>query len=170
MLTENQKAKSTMEERRAESHQLIRDLITTRTDVLAIYGRLAGSKPFGEGEDNDDEVFDLLEEFCELLIDYTANAHFRLYRFIDENKEKRQAVFDIANQVYPRIQKITQTILDFNDKYDPQVNRDERISLGSLEKDLSSLGVQLAERIELEDQIINAMSAGREIHSEAPIN
>lgn len=163
MLTENPKVQRAMdeqmEERRAESHQLIKDLINTRTDVLALYSRLAGSKPFGDQEE-DSEIYDLLEEFCQLLIDYTANAHFRLYRFIDVNKEKRQAVFNIADQTYPRIREITQTILDFNDKYD-QINRDQTTSLSSLENDLSQLGIEMAERIELEDKIIKAMSVSR---------
>ena len=162
MLTENQKTQTSIQERRKESLQLIKDLIKTRTEVLALYSRLAGNKPF-DGNANQ-EIFDLLEEFCELLIDYTANAHFRLYRFIDDNKEKRKAVFEVADKTYPRIREITQTILDFNDKYDPQGNRDHGNSLNGLEKDLSTLGEQMAERIELEDQIIEAMSAGRVRH------
>jgi len=162
MLTENQNPQTHTQERRVESHQLIKDLISTRTGVLTIYSRLAESKPF-VNQTEDDDVYDLLEEFCEVLIDYTANAHFRLYRFIDENKEKRQAVYNVANQTYPRIREITQTILDFNDKYDPQVNREQGIALDSLEKDLSALGVLMAERIDLEDKIIEAMSAGRTV-------
>lgn len=159
MITETHKVKGNIEERRAESLRLINDLIYTRTEVLALYSRLAGSKPFADTAD--EELHTLLEEFCELLIDYTANAHFRLYRFIDENKEKRAAVFNVADKTYPRIREITQTILDFNDKYDRQSNHDTKVPIAALEKDLSILGEEIAERIELEDQIIQAMSRGR---------
>jgi regulator of sigma D len=54
----------------------------------------------------------------------------------------------------------TDSILDFNDKYDFQGNR-EAISLETLEQDLSRLGESIADRIELEDQLIQVLSMGR---------
>ena len=159
MLTGNNELQSRMEERRADSHRLIQELMNTRTEVLERYSQLAEQKPFDDS--NSDTTFDLLTEFCELLIDYTASAHFRLYRYIDENKEKRKAVIDVANKVYPRICETTQMIVNFNDRYDPQTN--DELSLQSLEKDLSDLGVEMTERIELEDRIIQAMSSGRKL-------
>ncbi len=157
MLSGNTSIQSPTEERRAESHKLIEDLMHSRTSILALYSRLADRKPF-EQQDHA-EVFELLEEFCQLLIDYTAAAHFRLYRYVDENKEKRRAVLEVAERIYPRICEITQTILDFNDRYDQQLQK--KTAINTLEKDLSSLGVDMAQRIELEDQLIHVMNAPR---------
>lgn len=140
-------------ERRAESHNLIEDLIRLRAEMLTLYSRLAACRPY-----EDESVLELLEEFCETLVDYTASAHFRVYRFLDENRERRRAVLDTANRVYPRIAQSTQTIVDFNDRYENAVREG---CPPDLEDDLSRLGEELAERIELEDELIEALRAPR---------
>jgi len=139
-------------ERRTQSHNLIQDLISTRTEMLALYTRLAAKKPF-----TDDAVAGLLQEFCEILVDYTASAHFRLYRFLDERTERRRAVLETAKGVYPRIVQTTQAIVDFNDRYETV----ENFTPAELERDLSWLGERLAERIELEDQLVEVLTAPR---------
>ena len=163
MLTGNQQAPEQLQERRGESRQLIEELIHTRTELLSLLSRLAGFKPFDE--ELDEEVQETLAEFCEILIDYTADAHFRLYRFIDENKERRKAVLEIAESSYKRISEITQIILDFNDRYFREGDRDDsganQISTKNLEVDLSRLAEMLAIRIQLEDDLIEAMVKGR---------
>lgn len=145
---------STIQERRGESHDNIKTLVTTRTDTLSLYSKLATKTPFS----TDKSTQKLLQEFCESLIDYTATAHFQLYRHIDENKERRQPVQHLAQNIYPEIASITQKILDFNDKYDCQ---DECHNFNNLEIDLSHLGELLADRIEMEDKVIYALTAGR---------
>ena len=138
-------------DRRAESLGLIDKLVRERTAMLSLYGELAAQHPYIEVG----TVSDLLERFCEALIDYTADAHFRLYRFIDEGRERRKEVMDVANKVYGRIAATTQSILDFNDRYDESAHA---LNIDTLDEDLSRLGEELAERIELEDQIIRAMN------------
>jgi regulator of sigma D len=149
-----------LQERRARSHDQIKTLVETRTDTLARYSKLASKKPFKTIHSTQT----LLQEFCESLIDYTASAHFQLYRYIDENKERRQPVKEVAEKVYSRIADITQQILDFNDKYDCEDHCD---NLQQLAEDLSQLGEILADRIELEDELINAMTVGRGISASA---
>jgi regulator of sigma D len=83
-----------------------------------------------------------------------------LYRYVDEKKERRRAVLELADKIYPTILSTTDSILDFNDKYDFEHNRDA-ISLETLEQDLSRLGESIADRIELEDQLIQVLSMGR---------
>jgi len=139
-------------DRRANSHGMIDELVNVRAQMLTLYGELAAQQPF----DNNESVSELLELFCQSLIDYTADSHFRLYRFIDERKERRRAVVDVADQVYPKIVSTTQTILDFNDKYDVAATQD---LFAALEGDLSMLGENLADRIELEDEVIKVMRA-----------
>lgn len=137
-------------DRRARSSNLIRKLVDSRTEMLALYGELIGKRPFT----GDPSVPSLLQRFCQSLVDYTAQAHFQLYRHFAENRERRVAVITVAEQIYPRVLEITQSILDFNDKYDCE---DHCEILSSLRENLSILGEQLADRIELEDRLISAL-------------
>lgn len=144
----------TIPERRARSHQEIEDLVECRTGALSLYSELASKQPFKTEHDTQR----LLQTFCERLIDYTASAHFQLYRHIDEDRERRAPIRDIAGEVYPNISEITQKILDFNDKYDCE---DHCGDFSHLADDLSVLGEQLADRIELEDKLIELLASPR---------
>ena len=144
---------SPFSDRRANSQLMIQQLVNERTQMLSLYSKLASKHPFIDSE----SISDLLEQFCQALIDYTADAHFRLYRFIDEKRERRRAVIDVADKVYPKIVSSTQSILDFNDKYDLEDYSEQLFALGD---DLSRLGESLADRIELEDQVIDILSSG----------
>ncbi len=137
-------------DRRASSHLKIQALVESRTSTLTLLGLLATRQPFKA----DKSTQRLLQEFCEALIDYTASAHFQLYRYIDENNERRLAVREVAEKVYPRINEITQQILAFNDKYDCE---DHCSNLSDLAEELSQLGEDLADRIELEDRLISVL-------------
>lgn len=139
--------KAVIKDRRGQSRQKIQSLVAARTATLTLYAKLADMKPFPDKL----EAQKLVQRFCQALVDYTAGAHFILYRYIDEKTERRRPVLDVADQIYPRIVDITQYILDFNDKYDCEDHCD---SLGSLAGDLSKLGEALADRIELEDSLI----------------
>lgn len=141
-------------ERRARSQQDIGKLVESRNETLSLLSFLASKQPFVGNHDT--QV--LLQNFCESLIDYTASAHFQLYRHIDEEKERRAPVQKIAGEIYPRISDITQSILDFNDKYDCEDHCNDLVELA---KDLSNLGELLADRIELEDRLISVMCKPR---------
>lgn len=139
-------------ERRSRSHSLIQELVDTRTEMLSLYSRLVGFKPFLE---IDEDTRDILQEFCETLVDYTLQAHMNVYRYIEEKVEKRQRVIELAEKIYPRILKTTDVISRFNDNYEI-IN--DTLDASRLESDLSLLGETLAERIELEDQLIDVLS------------
>lgn len=142
---------ATSQERRSGSQDLVGKLITERTEMLATFCRLAGIEPYTP----DKPVQKLLQEFCQILVDYVAAGHFALYERIVEGKERRQEVADLAANIYTRIAKTTDTALDFNDKYDCE---DHCTALESLAGDLSNLGEELAARIELEDKLLTAMT------------
>ena len=91
-------------------------------------------------------------------MDYTASAHFQLYRFIEDGTERRTDVKNIAAKVYPGIAKTTQFILDFNEKYEDD---DQLGDLQDLDRDLSLLGEVLADRITEEDEIIEVLMQPR---------
>jgi len=138
-------------EARAESRQKMDSLLGARKETLSLYSELAGLRPFKE----DDSVSVVLQEFCETLMDYTASAHFQLYRFIEDGSERRESVRTVAEEIYPNISNTTEQFLDFNDKYEAE---QKGKNLSSLDKDLSSLGEILADRILYEDQVISAFS------------
>ena len=137
-------------ERRAKSLGDLHTLIKTRTETLSLLSQLAGMRPFKPEHD----VQMVLKEFCETLVDYTASAHFQLYRFIEEGRERRRAVLEVADKVYPRIAETTEKILDFNDSYDCDEHCE---NLSRLADDLSQLGEVLADRIQMEDQVVQAL-------------
>lgn len=141
-------------DRRVRSASQVNKIVDARTEMLALFGELVAKRPFV----TDSAVPTLLQQFCQSLVDYTAHAHFQLYRHFAENRERRVSVSTIADQIYPKILAITQTILDFNEKYDCE---DHCEGLSNLDNDLSVLGEQLADRIELEDKLIAVFASGR---------
>ncbi len=142
-------------ERRGRSREKLATLVKTRTETLSLYSELANQQPF----EGDEATREALQDFCQALIDYAASAHFQLYRYISDKMERRTPVIEVADNIYPRIARTTDMILRFNDKYEGV----DLMHCGSeimecLAADLSSLGETLAERIQLEDQVIGAMT------------
>jgi regulator of sigma D len=142
-------------DRRARSQERLAALVKSRTETLVRYSSLAGIRPYH----NDELTTTALRDFCQSLIDYAASAHFQLYRYIADGKERRQAVRAIAEQIYPQIAASTDAILNFNDRYDVSDLDMDRVQ--HLAEELSSLGEMLADRISLEDQVIQAMDGPR---------
>ena len=136
---------------RTDSREKLDSLLGARKETLSLYSELAALRPFQE----EDGVSVVLQEFCETLMDYTASAHFQLYRFIEDGSERRANVKNLAEKIYPNISTTTEKFLDFNDKYDAE-QKTEHFS--SLDNDLSNLGEILADRILYEDQVISAFS------------
>ena len=134
---------------RVESRQKLDSLLGARKETLSLYSELAALRPFQDEQD----VAVVLQEFCETLMDYTASAHFQLYRFLEEGSERRESVRKVAEKIYPNISMTTEQFLDFNDKYDAEKKGDH---FESLDNDLSNLGEILADRILYEDQVISA--------------
>ena len=141
-------------ERRGRSRELVTKLVTERTQVLVLFCRLAGIESYTP---ENKPVRDLLEDFCQILVDYIAAGHFALYERIVERTERRRDIVQLAEDLYPRIALTTDAALDFNDKYDSE---NERQALEDLPSELSKLGEQIATRIELEDKLLAAMTRG----------
>lgn len=142
------------EDRRGRSREKLATLVQSRSATLSLLTELARQRPFKP----DPITVEALQDFCQALIDYTASAHFQLYRYIADRLERRTAVLEVANRVYPRIAQTTDTILRFNDKYENLASAKQVEQLFSvLDTDLSDLGEALAERIQLEDEVIGAL-------------
>lgn len=143
-------------ERRARTKKEIMQLIEERNTVLSQFYNLA---KHAEQADKDlNNTIELLEEFCQELVDYMATGHFEIYRRIEEGNERRDEITTLADKIMPRINDTTQIAIAFNDLYDDTANIDEE-AVSQLPNYLAKLGEELATRIELEDQFINTLLA-----------
>ncbi len=139
------------EERRAGSADSLQHLVAGRSEMLALFCRIAGLDPFQKSGNHKAPDRELILEFLQVLIDYLAAGHFSLYERIANGSERRRGISELAEKLYPRIAEITQTALDFNDKYDG----DNAVLSLSFHDDLSKLGELLANRADLEDKLIS---------------
>ncbi|MCG6937832.1 MAG: sigma D regulator [Gammaproteobacteria bacterium] len=141
-------------ERRERTRKEIKQLIDNRSSMLAQFYHLARL-----AEDNNtdtSETLDLVEEFCQNLVDYLAAGHFEIYRRIEEGNERRNEMIRLAEKIMPRINNTTQVAIAFNDLYDSSSKIcDEAVE--KLPVHLSKLGEELATRIDLEDQFISLL-------------
>ena len=143
-------------DRRERLATTIASLERLRQEVVVSYCRLAGVSSFQmRDEERHDVDPEELRRFCQIMVDYTAMGHFEVYQRIIEGKERRQAVKDVAAEVYPRIANTTDYLVDFNDKYDGFDGSGDEVDM--LRRDLSKLGEVIAERGELEDRILASL-------------
>ena len=139
-------------ERRSRSSHLIENMLDERNRVFSLLLQVSGMNKENPGR----EDRELLEEFCQLLVDYVAAGHFGLYERIAEGKERRKDVAAVASKIYSRIEQSTQQALEFSEKYNVGINNK---TLSDLPADLSILGEVLAVRIDLEDRLISRILA-----------
>lgn len=137
-------------ERRQSSYEIIDHMFNERRQLLALLFQVSNIEP--DNLESSDK--DLLEEFCEVLVDYIAAGHFGLYERIAQGKERRKAVAELAKNVYSEVENTTQVALEFSEKYNSD---QDSIDLDHLQNDLSKLGETLTSRIELEDKLISNM-------------
>ncbi len=145
--------KKTLAERRHSTRDLVDKIVTERTEMLVLFCRLAGIEPYIAIKSNK-ALQSLLQEFCQILMDYVAAGHFELYGHINDGKERRRQMLDFSDKDYPRLILTTDVALAFNDKYD---SSDHSLVLDDLGEDLTHLGERLAERIEIEDRLIRTI-------------
>jgi len=139
-------------ERRQGTQEMVDKLLHERQEMLALFCRVAGLEPYEANK----PTIERLQEFCQILIDYSAFGHFEIYARIGSGKERRDEVIKVAEDVYPRILEASEMAVDFNDKYDSATHT---LHLEHLADDLSKLGEELAMRVEMEDRIITALVA-----------
>ena len=141
-------------DRRARTRKEIKQLIAERNNVLSQYYNLASHADQNPGDN--EETLELLQEFCQDLVDYLATGHFEIYRRIEEKQERRSEIVQLADQVFNRIAETTAVAVTFNDLYDTSANFNPDV-LEQLPDQLSKLGEELATRIDLEDRFINTL-------------
>jgi regulator of sigma D len=133
---------------------LIGKLLAKRQETLVFYNRLAGLKSASEPS----ALQPFLQQFCQALVDYVALWHFEVYECLQENANDSaccQHIKQVARTLCSQIARTTQAAIDFNDRHDG--NQTELETIDSLRTELSQLGEHLATRIDLEDQLIDAI-------------
>ncbi len=138
------------QERRTGTQEMISKLLAERQEVLVLFCRVAGLEPYSRT----DSLNNLLQSFCQVLVDYTAFGHFEVFGYISDGRERRSSVLKIVEEIYPDFVEASEAAVNFNDKYDLS---DHALNFDHLAEDLSQLGEELASRIELEDRLLAKM-------------
>jgi regulator of sigma D len=101
MTTEHQKQsavhRARTAERRSVTQEMVQKLITERTEMLALYCQMAGLEPYKNSKNSRVKpAQEMLQKFCQVLVDYIASGHFSLYERIVNGTERRQQVASLA--------------------------------------------------------------------------
>lgn len=137
----------TAKERWGGVNQTIDRWLEERQEMLVRYCALSGRGTNSDAAAGREEK---LRRLCQILVDYVSAGHFEIYdKLIKEAREfEDKAALKEAGELISVIDKTTEKVLDFNDKY---LETDD---LTALEADLSSLGETLETRFGAEDRMI----------------
>lgn len=150
MLTKLEKAK----EEWGGTLSIIDTWLAARQDCVVLYCQLAGLPPYQQETRSLPEQASITR-FCQILLDYASTGHFEVYeQIIAQCKVDDDQNLKIAQKLYSRITKTTDTALNFNDKY--AENASDKALL-DFDKDLSELGQIMEGRFEREDQLLEVV-------------
>jgi regulator of sigma D len=149
------KTAKTHPDARTTTRKLIDDMLKQRQQMLVLLWELTKL----DLQRVDDTAKEMVDEFLTILVDYIAAGHFGLYQRINEGNERRSRVVETAKEIYTRIAATTESAVNFSERFE---NADEKALNSHLAQDLSNLAEQLTTRIELEDQLIEAMLGGED--------
>jgi regulator of sigma D len=137
------------QERWGGVHLLIDRWLQERHELVLAYSVL--SEAAQPAAANAPEV----QKFCQILVDYVSAGHFEVYEQLTSEAKAFGDVrgLELAKQIYPRIEAITEAALTFNDHCDSGGSADS----ASLSAELKRLGQMLHERFELEDCLIEVL-------------
>jgi regulator of sigma D len=131
-------------------NEIIDRWLHERQQLLVSYCDLSNTKTF----DEENVVHqNQVKTLCQILVDYVSAGHFEIYdQLIKEGKDfGDKEGLKKAAALYQIIDNTTETLLDFNDKYQ------ETDDLTELANDLSSMGQGLEPRFSAEDQMIEVL-------------
>ena len=127
--------------------EIIDRWLQERQDMLVLYCSLSRTS---DADAQDGEQGPKLQRLCQIMVDYVSAGHFEVYdQLMREGREfNNDDALREAGRLYADIDKTTEFVLDFNDKYQ------ETDDLTCLARDLSHLGEVLETRFEAEDRMI----------------
>lgn len=134
----------------SNSLHLVASLQEERSAVWSLYCEIAEMKPYS----SENRIRPVLSKFSQLLIDYVSLGHFSIYEHLLTEKQDQSSVLSFAEQIYPAFSNTTASAVNFSDTYD---DGNRKFKTDKLARDLSALGEQLAERMELEDRLCSML-------------
>ena len=135
----------------AATDQLIRKWLSDRQAVIVTLNHLCGLRPFST-QSIKEEIAEVLQGFCEKLVDYVSYGHFSIYeKMIAVTERSYHPLARVPSQLIELLNHMTQEALDFADKC-------QKCDLHFLENELSTLAEKFAQRLEWEDKLIGAYS------------
>lgn len=127
--------------------------LNERNEMLVLYCKLSGYRNETKLPENKQ-----INTFCDILIDYVSAGHFEVYQEIVNSCENNgPSSVSLLNELYPKISKTTDIVVNFNEKYSKMLVEDNN-SLTSFDSDLSLLGEAIASRVDLEDHLIDTLN------------
>ncbi|SHL27819.1 Rsd/AlgQ family anti-sigma factor [Phytopseudomonas punonensis] len=144
------------QERWGGVHQLIDRWLQERAELIKGYVAIS---------DVSDAA--VMQRFCEILVDYVSAGHFEVYQQLNEEARAfdDQRGLELAKQIYPRIEVITEAALAFNDRCDAGDCGD----VDAVSSELKRLGQMLHERFELEDCLIEVLHTAHKQQATAAV-
>jgi len=150
MLTKLEKAKQEW----GGTLAIIDKWLEARQQCVVLYCQLAGLPPY-QTETQSLPEQEKITRFCQLLLDYASKGHFEVYeQIIAQCKLDGEENLKIAQELYSRITKTTDTALNFNDKYAENASDQ---ALLDFDNDLSELGQIMESRFKREDQLLEVV-------------
>lgn len=151
------------QERWGGVHRLIDHWLDQRRQLITLYVHL---------EQPSKQVSERIElkvmAFCDHLVDYLSEGHFEIYeQLLKEAQAFNDGTERILVQLLPSIERSTQAMLDFQDRYACQEY--DEATASSLHQALSDLGERLEDRFELEDRLIAEIHHVHSADSQQPI-
>ncbi len=129
--------------------EIIDRWLNSRQELIVLYCSVNGVNQF---HDDKRPVANKLKEMCQILVDYVSTGHFEVYeQLVQEGLEFDDGSIEMAKSIIPKLERNTQTCLDFND------DCENLSSVAQLQSSLSELGEALEERFSLEDELIKAL-------------
>ncbi len=96
-----------------------------------------------------------VQAFCENLMDYVSAGHFEIYdELLAEAESQSSQHLDEGRKLLRRLQATTDAVIRFNDIYEGPEDQEE---LAHLAHELSTLGMALESRFEVEDRMITLL-------------
>lgn len=136
------------------SNKIIDSWLAARQELLVKYCKLAGLPPFDKRANVLPDTA-VVNDFCQILIDYLSAGHFEIYNdIVKQCQEHGSESATLADKIYPQITATTDDLVNFNDKYS---SLDNNPDLEGFDTDLSVIGQILEARLELEDQLIHIL-------------
>jgi len=126
--------------------------LAERSQVIVLYCKLSGYR-----NQTKLPASEQINGFCDILIDYVSAGHFEVYeQIVNDCEINGPASIELLKELYPRITKTTDIVVDFNEKYS-KITSDEGGLMSHFDTDLSSLGEAIAKRVDLEDNLIETL-------------